>query len=132
MSDDIDIRAEISLPRAFHFDEVRSRPRTAAAAAPSPDLGPLAAFVGTWKGSGFNTIFRPDNPLSPTPLQNPVLPPGPVSDNILELNLTSESLAFSPSLGSVPNRGTDLQKDIFLNGAYLAVLAPNLAFFDFH
>jgi hypothetical protein len=34
----------------------------------------------------------------------------------LELNLTSESLSFSPSLGSVPNRGTATQQDIFLNG----------------
>ena len=116
MSDDIDITAEISLPRAFHFDEVRAWPREAAPAAAAPDLGPLAAFVGKWKGSGFNTIFRPNNPISPTPLPNPVVPPGPVSDNILELNLTAESLAFSPSLGSVPNRGTDPQKDIFLNG----------------
>jgi hypothetical protein len=34
----------------------------------------------------------------------------------LELNLTSESLSFSPSLGSVPNRGTATQPDAFLNG----------------
>jgi hypothetical protein len=40
----------------------------------------------------------------------------PVSDNILELNLTSESLSFSPSLGSVPNRGSAAQQDLFLNG----------------
>jgi hypothetical protein len=116
MSDEISITADISLPRAFHFDEVLPLPREAAAPVPAPDLGPLAAFVGKWKGSGFNTIFRPENPISPTRLPNPVLPPGTVSDNILELNLTSESLAFSPSLGSVPNRGTDPQKDIFLNG----------------
>jgi hypothetical protein len=42
--------------------------------------------------------------------------PVPVSDNILELNLTSESLSFSPSLGAVPNRGSNPQGDIFLNG----------------
>jgi len=34
----------------------------------------------------------------------------------LELNLSSESLSFSPSLGSVPNRGTAAQPDAFLNG----------------
>jgi hypothetical protein len=62
-------------------------------------------------GNGFNTIFRPNNTVTPTPLPNP-LPPG---DNILELNLTSEELAFSKSLGSVPNRGTTPQGDIFLN-----------------
>jgi hypothetical protein len=76
-----------------------------------PGLGPLAAFTGTFRGRGFNTIFRP-NLGSPTPL--PVPPIGP-NDNVLELNLTSETLSFSPALGSVPNRG-ELQPDIFLNG----------------
>ena len=32
------------------------------------------------------------------------------------MNLTSESLTFSPSLGSPPNRGTAAQPDAFLNG----------------
>jgi hypothetical protein len=65
-------------------------------------------------GSGFNTIFRPDNPETPTA---PTLPiPAPTLDNILELNLTSESLSFSPSLGIVPNRGSGAQGDIKLNG----------------
>ncbi len=79
---------------------------------PPPPLGPLAAFVGNWVGNGFNTIFRPNNSATPTPLPHP-LPPG---DNILELNLTSENLMFSPGLGSVPNRGTTPQGDVFLNG----------------
>lgn len=77
---------------------------------PAP-LGPLAAFVGDWAGQGFNTIFRPDNTVTPTPLPIPV-----TSDNILELNLTSETLSFSPPLGAVPNRGSNPQGDIFLNG----------------
>jgi hypothetical protein len=38
------------------------------------------------------------------------------NENVLELNLTTESLAFSKSLGSVPNRGLTAQGDIFLNG----------------
>jgi hypothetical protein len=54
--------------------------------------------------------------VTPTPLPNPVPPPPPPRDNILELNLTSENLTFSRSLGSVPNRGTTPQGDIFLNG----------------
>jgi hypothetical protein len=77
-----------------------------------PPLGPLAAFVGDFTGQGFNTIFRPENSVTPTPL--PV--PFPNSDNILELNLTSETLSFSPSLGAIPNRGTTPQPDINLNG----------------
>jgi hypothetical protein len=76
-------------------------------------LGALAAFTGDWTGTGFNTIFRPNNPATPT--FNPA-PPGP-SDNVLELNLTTESLSFSGSLGSVPNRALlPLQGDIQLNG----------------
>jgi hypothetical protein len=76
-----------------------------------PTLAALAGFAGTFTGNGFNTIFRPQRPRSPTPLPVPV----PGSDNVLELNLTSETLSFSPGLGSIPNRGT-VQGDIFLNG----------------
>lgn len=35
---------------------------------------------------------------------------------MLELNFTKEALSFSPPLGSVPNRGSGSQGDIFLNG----------------
>jgi len=71
--------------------------------------------VGDFVGNGFNTIFRPDSAATPTKLPNPV-PPAPPHDNVLELNLTSETLSFSKSLGSVPNRGTGAQPDAFLNG----------------
>jgi hypothetical protein len=105
--------ASIALPDGFRFDEVAPSPRTAATAGVTPTLGPLAAFEGTWVGSGFNTIFRPDGPVTPTVLPTPVAG----SDNILELNLTSESLSFSPSLGAVPNRAMlPGQEDVFLNG----------------
>ena len=109
-------RASIKLPSDFLFGELRADHKAPPPAAAAPPLGPLAAFVGDWVGNGFNTIFRPDNSVTPTPLPNPVPPPPPPRDNILELNLTSESLSFSPSLGSVPNRGTTPQGDIFLNG----------------
>ena len=110
----------ISLPDEFEFGAVDQPPRVRVDAAVQPPasappaLGPLASFTGTWKGGGFNTIFRPDNPkaASSRNLPNPLEP----IDNILELNLTSEVLSFSKSLGSVPNRGSDPQDDIFLNG----------------
>ena len=111
MSDQIKLTTAVSLPSDFRFDEVRPAIRLTAAAAAAPSLGPLGAFVGNWGGNGFNTIFRPDNSVTPTVLPVPVS-----SDNILELNLTSESMSFSPSLGNVPNRGSNPQGDIFLNG----------------
>jgi hypothetical protein len=113
---DTNPRASIKLPGDFAFGELRADHTVAPAAVPPPPLGPLSAFVGDWIGNGFNTIFRPDSAVTPTTLPNPVPPPPPPRDNILELNLTSESLSFSPSLGSVPNRGTGTQQDIFLNG----------------
>jgi hypothetical protein len=109
-------RPSIKLPSDFIFGHLRPDHTAPVAPAPPPPLGPLSAFVGDWVGNGFNTIFRPDNNVTPTPLPNPVPPPPPPRDNILELNLTSENLTFSRSLGSVPNRGTTPQGDIFLNG----------------
>jgi hypothetical protein len=55
-------------------------------------LGPLASLAGTWKGNGFNAIWRPDNPKSP---------PFPQTKRFLELNLTSETLDFHviPAVG---------------------------------
>ena len=103
-----------SVPRGFQIHEVRPRAApgqvefAAEAPTPPPDLGPLEAFVGTWTGIGFNTIFRPQKQTFPLPVPAP-------DDNLLELNLTSETLSFSAPLGSVPNRGM-LQNDVFLNG----------------
>jgi len=72
---------------------------------PFPDvanpLGPLAGLVGTWAGQGFNCIWRPDHT--------------PASDHFLELNLTSEQLAFDTIQGQIPNRGL-LQPDINMFG----------------
>src|ERR1700689_185961 len=109
-------RASIQLPSDFIFGQLRPNHAVVPPPTPPAPLGPLSAFVGDWVGNGFNTIFRPDSAATPTPLPNPVAPPPPPRDNILELNLTSESLSFSPSLGSVPNRGTATQPDAFLNG----------------
>jgi hypothetical protein len=106
----------LSLPTGFKVAEVPAI--SGKTPTPPPSLGPLAAFSGTFTGSGFNTIFRPDSKFTPTVLPTPVS-----SDNILELNLTSETLSFSASLGSVPNRG-EVQGDVFLNGVpYLQTIS---------
>jgi hypothetical protein len=115
---DLHLQTALSMPAEFRFDEVSSLAEPKAAATPAPSLGALAAFNGTFRGVGFNTIFRPDSPNTPTTL--PVAVSG--SDNVLELNLTEETLSFSPSLGAVPNRG-EVQADINLNGIpYLQVI----------
>jgi hypothetical protein len=111
---DVQLEPVFSLPSGFTFGEVPSGAPDGAG--PTPSLGPLTAFTGTFHGSGFNTIFRPDLG-SPTKL-----PIHAAIDNLLELNLTRETLSFSPALGSVPNRG-EVQPDAFLNGVpYLQVI----------
>ncbi len=101
----------ISAPAGFKIHEVDRVPTQALALAAEPPLGPLVHFVGQWTGLGFNTIFRPSQQAVSG------------SDNVLELNLTKESLDFSASLGSIPNRG-EVQPDIFLNGVpYLQVIS---------
>jgi len=61
------------------------------AAAPDP-LGALAGLLGTWKGHGFNAIWRPHHPAAP-------------QDRFLELNETDETLVFTRINGPIPNRG---------------------------
>lgn len=116
--------ANIALPQGFVFGQVEpiaarsvnlTAERMLPPAAFAPPLGALAAFTGTFVGKGFNTIFRPDNTITPTKFPNPIGVGNP-RDNVLELNLTEESLDFSKPLGSVPNRGANTQGDIMLNG----------------
>ncbi|KIX97989.1 uncharacterized protein Z520_06068 [Fonsecaea multimorphosa CBS 102226] len=94
-----------------------------AGAAPSttiPPLSVLSNFAGTFHGTGFNTIFRPNSGVTGdnTTFPNAVTPAPPAvpNDNTLELNLTQETLQFHQPLGNVPNRGFGTQGDIFLNG----------------
>lgn len=63
-------------------------------------LGPLAELPGTWKGHGFNTIWRPHHGGQ---------------DRFLELNLTTETLVFTKINGPIPNRGL-LMPDIDMFG----------------
>lgn len=92
-------------------------------------LGVLGALKGSFVGSGFNTIFRPSNSTNraqsatnPDLITEPTLEPldiapGMIDDNILELNLTIESLVFTPrDLGNIPNRGINTQPDVVLQG----------------
>jgi hypothetical protein len=106
----------------FHFNEVRPSPRVAEEALAPPaqaPLGPLVNFTGEFAGRGFNMIFRPNSDAPTTTLfPNPLPPPPPPAvpnENVLELNLTTETLKFSDPLGNVPNRGLQAQNDIFLN-----------------
>ncbi len=73
-------------------------------------LGPLASLAGSWKGTGFNAIWRPDNPGSQ--------PLGGQTKRFLELNLTSETLDFHVIPGAVPNRGLNPQTDLNLYGLH--------------
>jgi hypothetical protein len=99
--------AEITLPSGFQIHEIdgkfegKPEPKLPTAP-PPPPLGVLTNFTGNFAGTGFNTIFRPNST--------------PTTTNVLELNLTTETLSFSSSIGSVPNRGLSPQNDIFLNG----------------
>jgi hypothetical protein len=117
MADTVPTEQALEQTRGFRWGEVpptRERRLAAVAAAEAePDLGGIAGFTGTFRGNGLNTIFRPqDFAVTPTPLPNPATGP---NDNILEINLTEETLSFSTALGSIPNRGM-VQGDIFLNG----------------
>jgi hypothetical protein len=71
-----------------------------APAHPAGVLGPLAQLPGTWKGHGFNTIWRPHHGGQ---------------DRFLELNLTTETLVFTAIHGAIPNRGL-LNPDIQMFG----------------
>ena len=73
------------------LDTPEAPPATVRALGAPDPLGALAALEGTWKGHGFNAIWRPHNP--------------PSQDRFLELNMTDETLAFTKINGPIPNRG---------------------------
>jgi hypothetical protein len=107
----------------FEFTSVSGRipikPKASFGLAPPPNpLGALELLIGTWKGHGFNQIWRPNQPV----------------DRFLELNETNETLEFTEIPGDIPNRGLGAigQGDINLHGiTYLQqvqdanVMGPN-------
>lgn len=129
--------ASASAPTPFRIDNVDDHLKPAstkstlaqAKGPPKADVAPLgvlANFKGEFTGTGFNTIFRPNSgPETGTTFPKPVSPPPPAvpNENVLQLNLTTETLRFEDPLGNVPNRGLGQQPgkppgqgDIFLNG----------------
>ncbi|KAF2232141.1 hypothetical protein EV356DRAFT_560593 [Viridothelium virens] len=123
----------LKLPSDFKINEVDikiGKEPPPPSAEPSPPLGVLSNFTGNFAGHGLNTIFRPNSgPPTTTTFPNPVNPPPPQgkSENVLEINLTSETLSFAQPLGSIPNRGLITQNDIFLNGVpYTQVISDIL------
>jgi hypothetical protein len=100
------------------IDPLRTSSEAAALAHEPNPLGPLAELPGTWKGQGFNTIWRPHQVGLPGDPAN--------QDRILELNLTHETLQFTRIPGAIPNRGF-LQPDINLFGVtYLQQITDRL------
>jgi hypothetical protein len=65
------------------------------------NLGLLADLAGTWKGTGFNLVARPDFEGN--------------ANLYLELNQTQETLEFTPISSAIPNRGFGMD-DIELYG----------------
>ena len=106
--------ASISLPLGFQIEPVQFLAGVPAPSFTAP-LGVLANFTGSFNGIGFNTVFRPNSGAPNTT----IFP----SDNVLELNLTNDTITFSQALGAVPNRGFAAQSDILLNGvSYVQVV----------
>jgi hypothetical protein len=75
--------------------------RAASASTVAEQLGLLANLTGTWQGTGFNLIARPDFHDS--------------ANLYLQLNQTSETLTIEPIGSAIPNRGFG-QDDISLFG----------------
>jgi hypothetical protein len=73
-------------------------------------LGPLAFLNGSWRGPGFNAIWRPHNQKS--------MPVKDITRRFLELNLTNDGFDFQIIPGVVPNRGVDPQRDLHLHGLH--------------
>ncbi|KAJ6114590.1 hypothetical protein N7486_000368 [Penicillium sp. IBT 16267x] len=116
--------ATIHLPFGFKIDHPQIGKQLREPGKEPAPLGVLAKLSGSFNGTGLNTIFRPNSgppPLGTSfPKEVTPLPPKFPSDNVLELNLTAETITFTQPLSKIANRGFGSQEDIFLNGkAYM-------------
>ncbi|MDQ6782574.1 MAG: FABP family protein [Actinomycetota bacterium] len=93
--------ASFTFPGVEYATGTAGPPATAVAPA-ALDFGPLSLLEGVWCGKGFNTIWRPHFPSVP-------------QAEFLELNMTTETLAFTKIGGAIPNRGL-LNHDINMVG----------------
>ncbi|NNC33030.1 hypothetical protein HKM21_27625 [Longimicrobium terrae] len=102
----------MQLGKDFVFNpEIQTPPDAGLKAAAAPvaegaesGLGLLGQLHGHWKGTGFNTIWRPFFGV-------------PGQGHFLELNRTTETLTVEKIHGAIPNRGL-LQKDIDMFGVH--------------
>jgi hypothetical protein len=86
------------------------------------NLGLLKSFIGTWIGTGFNLISRPQFQQ----IQ------GQSNDHFLEINLTQEVTTFQLVAAPIPNRGL-AQNDITLFGVhYLQQISDAVTFGALH
>jgi hypothetical protein len=90
----------MELAAGFAFQPLDNDQGTAAPAAATAGLGPLAGLAGNWSGPGFNAIWRPHTGAS---------------DHFLELNVTSDGIDLTAINGNIPNRGL-VQGQIFFQG----------------
>ncbi|KAF5603914.1 uncharacterized protein FSUBG_7012 [Fusarium subglutinans] len=107
----------IRVPESFSYGPTVLQPTLQEYDETSKNGGYSDASSRTFKGFGFNTIFRPlsRNPKTITKFPKP--PTDSSTSNLLQLNLTGETQVFSEVLlEHVPNRGLFDQADIDLIG----------------
>ena len=105
--------AGLHTPSALPAHELAPRGVTAA------QLGPLAQLPGTWKGHGFNAIWRPHHPAAQ-------------QDRFLELNLTDETLVFTEIPGPIPNRGLAMPDIEMFGVTYMQQISGSVSHAGLH
>ena len=105
MADRDHLENAFSMPKGFKIHQVRPMTREilrngdpACGARGPASPGTSCRFRRKLERHGLQHDLRPQHLTFPLPTPEP-------GDNLLELNLTSETLSFNASLGSIPNRG---------------------------